>query len=273
MTPTDGRKLVPTDAERLLGVLAAASSLTVTAREGRYDLLGTDLLCVRPTGVAWLRVPADGPLADAGAPGADPQGRPVLVEWTDVAPAAVRDRVRARVRIAGRIGRPGTDRAGGHGGNGGSGDGTVRLLFEVSRLSLAVRRAPLPGEGPVASGADLLVDVPVSLDELARAHPDPLARFEGALLTHLADDHQDHLAALTRLLDPYLLAGVVRVSPLALDRYGLTLRLEQARTHQDVRLTFDQPAAGVDDVGHRIHALLATAQPRHRRQWVRDRTG
>jgi hypothetical protein len=86
---------------------------------------------------------------------------------------------------------------------------------------------------------------------------------EAALLIHLAEDHRDHVAALLGLIDPQLLRGVTEVSPLALDRYGIVLRLASLGTrrvppsHQDVRLSFGEPLPDADQVGHRLHALLA----------------
>ncbi|WP_374777642.1 hypothetical protein [Streptomyces sp. NBC_01310] len=47
----------------------------------------------------------------------------------------------------------------------------------------------------------------------------------------LTDAHQDAVTGLTRLADPWLLRGVVRILPVALDRHALTLRCEYARQH------------------------------------------
>lgn len=60
---------------------------------------------------------------------------------------------------------------------------------------------------------------------------------------------------------------MTRVLPLAMDRYGVTLRLEYPRTHRDVRLPFAKPVARLDQVGPQIHALLAAARrASHRNQ-------
>lgn len=69
------------------------------------------------------------------------------------------------------------------------------------------------------------------------------------MLLHMADRHRDAVDALTRLVDPAALHGVVRVHPLALDRHGLTLRLEHPRTHRDVRLPFPAPLADAAEAG------------------------
>lgn len=75
------------------------------------------------------------------------------------------------------------------------------------------------------------------------------------LLTHLADTHPGAVERLTRLIDP--VHGAVRVRPLAVDRHGLTLRIERARTHGDVRLPFHTPADDVAQLTERMHRLLA----------------
>ncbi len=62
------------------------------------------------------------------------------------------------------------------------------------------------------------------------------------------------------------------VTPLSLDRYGIVLRLENHRDHRDVRLTFVEPLLDAEQVGHRIHALLA-ASPRSGRRRTRTSGG
>ncbi|MCX5213165.1 DUF2470 domain-containing protein [Kitasatospora sp. NBC_00240] len=246
MRPTDVSIPTPTDAERVRSALRAASSLTATTRSGRHDLLGPYLLGFGGAGgfgpapepafaaqgaVPHLQAPRDCRLTHEAAE-ADEDGVPVLLEWTDVAPVAVRDRIRCQVRIAGRLGRPREAQ-----------DGTVRLPLDPTQALLGTAGT----------------HTPVDLDGLARTAPDPLAPYEAALLTHMTDDHHDQVAALSGLVDPRLLIGVTRVWPLALDQYGIVLRLETLRTHHDVRLPFERPLLDPDEVGHRIHALLHSA--------------
>src|SRR5690348_6085788 len=109
MRPADVSAPAPSDAERVRSLLHAASSLTATTRAGRHDLTGPHLLDVGAPGHAMrLRAPRGCRLAhEAEQAAADSgEGLPVLLEWTDVAPVAVRARVRGQVRIAGRLGRP-----------------------------------------------------------------------------------------------------------------------------------------------------------------------
>jgi Protein of unknown function (DUF2470) len=222
----------PTHPERVRNLLAASSSLSVIANGTRGDLLGPGprgpaLVC-SDQGLR-LRTPADGWLAREAAC-APPGGAPTVLEWTDVAPLAVRERVRGQVRITGRLHPPEPED-----------DDTVGMLLEPRQITLSTE------------GFTTLVD-PAGV---VAAEADPVAPFETALLLHLHEEHRDQVAALTRLVHTRLLLGVTRVTPYALDRYGIVLRLEYHRAHCDVRLAFAEPLTDVDQVGQRIHTLAA----------------
>ncbi|MER7754932.1 DUF2470 domain-containing protein [Kitasatospora sp. NPDC097643] len=226
----------PTLAERLLGLLAATSSLTVRTGGEHHDL--DTPVSVHGSRLR-LRAPLDAPLTAAAARATDPL--PVVLDVTDIAPVAVRDRVRARLTMAGRL----------HLAHLADDGLSVHLHVDVAHAVLAT---------PYGTGAFTAAD-------LALAGADPLARYEAALLTHLADDHAEELALLTRLLDPALLAGQPDVRPLALDRHGLVLRLDHPHGHRDVRLVFPEPADGTDEFGQRMHDMLTAARhalPAHR---------
>lgn len=213
----------PSAAEHARSVLAASWSCAVTAESGREEFVGAHT--VAEDGRVTLDVPEDSPLVAAAI--CAPRGEPsAVLEFADVAPVPVRSRIRARLWIAGWFV---------------PGDG--RLELKPTRLVL---RRP--------SGA-MVVD----LDEFAAAAPDPLATAEARLLTHLADCHPDAVERLTRLVEPDSLHGAVRVQPLAVDRHGLTLRIERARAHGDVRLPFHAPADDVAQLTERMHALLTRA--------------
>ncbi|MGA5313194.1 DUF2470 domain-containing protein [Streptomyces pseudogriseolus] len=213
----------PGAAERARSVLAAAWSCTVTAEGTREELVGAHT--VTDDGRVLLDVPEDGALYAAAL--CAPRGEPsAVLEFADVAPVPVRERVRARVWLAGWFSAE---------------DG--RLALRPTRVVL---RRP--------SGALL-----VGPDEFAAAAPDPLAGAEARLLTHLADCHADAVDRLTRLVDAASLQGAVRVRPLAVDRHGLTLRIERARTDGDVRLPFHAPADDVAQLTERMHVLLSQA--------------
>lgn len=213
----------PSAAEHARSVLAAAWSCAVTAEGGREEFVGAHT--VTEDGRVTLDVPEDSTLATAAI--CAPRGEPsAVLEFADVAPVPVRSRIRARLWIAGWFVPA---------------DG--RLEFKPTRVVL---RRP--------SGA-----VVVDPDEFAAAAPDPLASAEARLLTHLADCHPDAVERLTRLVDPDSLYGAVRVQPLAVDRHGLTLRIERARAHGDVRLPFHAPADDVARLTERMHVLLTQA--------------
>jgi hypothetical protein len=213
----------PATAERARSVLAAAWSCAVTAQGGREDFIGVHT--VAEDGRVLLHLPDDSTLAAAAI--CAPRGEPsAVLEFADVAPVPVCSRIRARLWMAGWFAPE---------------DG--HLAFRTTR---AVLREP---------GGAVVVD----LDEFAAAEPDPLSLAEAQLLTHLADAHPDAVERLTRLVEPDSLHGAVRVQPLAVDRHGLTLRIERARNHGDVRLPFHRPADDLGQLTERMHVLLTQA--------------
>ncbi|MDA5282470.1 DUF2470 domain-containing protein [Streptomyces sp. NPDC054904] len=225
----------PTEAERVRSILAAAHSMTVVVDGVRSEvrqLDGGDVL-----GRFHLHPAA--PAAGHSTP-ADDDRPAIRLEFTDIAPTPVRDRVRARVTVLGHLLTPYADE------NSAAGDSTCveygRAILETS-------------EGTSYIG----------LEELDEAWPDPLAPYEAGMLTHLLDDHPELVTLLLRLVRPLPSAAVVRALPLALDRYGITLRLEERRGHRDVRLAFPSPLDDVEQSGAQIQALLSAARRRSHR--------
>ncbi|MGW7456567.1 DUF2470 domain-containing protein [Streptomyces sp. NPDC054797] len=219
----------PTDAERIRSVLTAAHSMTVVIDGLRTEvrhLDGTD-----PMGRLHLHPAEPG--------GADDHRPAIRLEFTDVAPTPVRDRVRARVTLLGRLLTPYAEAA----------DSAGSTCVEFDR---AVLETP-----------DGLAHV--GLEELDAALPDPLAPYEAGMLTHLLDDHPDLVTLLLRLVQPLPTAAVVRALPVAMDRYGITLRLEERRGHRDLRLPFPSPLDDVDQSGAQIQALFSAARRRSHR--------
>ncbi|RSS60342.1 DUF2470 domain-containing protein [Streptomyces sp. WAC06614] len=212
----------PTDAERVRSVLAAAHSMTVVVDGLRTEVHRLD----DGDPLDRLHLHPDDP-----GPGDDPRPT-VRLEFTDVAPTAVRDRVRARVTLLGRLLTPWTGEPG----------ATTCVAFGRAVLETA--------EGTARLG----------LEELEAAEPDPLAPYEAGMLTHLVDDHPELVTLLLRLVPPRATAGVLRALPVALDRHGITLRLEDRTGHQDVPLAFPSPVADVERSGAQIQALLSKAR-------------
>ncbi len=213
----------PATAQRAWSVLAAAWSCAVTAEGGREEFIGVHT--VAEDGRVLLHLPDDSVLTTAAI--CAPRGEPsAVLEFADVAPVPVRNRIRARLWMAGWF-APDED----------------HLTFTPTRIVLR------------DSGGAVVVD----RDEYARAEPDPLATAEARLLTHLADAHPDAVERLTRLVEPDSLHGAVRVQPLAVDRHALTLRIERSRGHGDVRLPFHRPADDLGQLTERMHILLSQA--------------
>lgn len=226
----------PTSAERVKTLLAAADSLTVTTGEARYELVG--LHSLDAVGRLLLWAPAHSCLVTQAfaAAGGDIEAR---IEVTDVAAVAVRDRVRARITAHGWLSL----------NHCGDSYGTPEVVLDIARADLSERgytTAVLPGD-------------------LASAEVDPLAAREADILLHLTDAHPEAVEQLTRLLDPSVLQAATRVLPLAIDRYGVILRIERAQGHRDVRLPFPQRAADARAAQAGLGRLLAEAQRRARR--------
>lgn len=222
----------PTPAELVRSVLAAARSLTLRTGGHRVDLVGLHALPAPDR--LLLTVPAGSHLAEEVA--VTPEGTlAAAVGFTDVAPVAVPDRVRARVRLDGRLSRDGED---------------------PSAYRFVTASAVLEHDGRTSE---------VEPDELARAEPDPIAETEAEILIHLSGAHADAIESLARLVAPRLLNAVTRVDPLRLDRYGIVLRLQRATGRHDVRLPFPTPLCGPAEGVVQLRSLLTRARACPRR--------
>ncbi|MFF5899717.1 DUF2470 domain-containing protein [Streptomyces argenteolus] len=230
MRPFNSRVTQPTPAERVLSVLMAAHSMTVVS-DGLDPIEIHRLDGTGAMGHIHLHEPSE-----AGPDRTGPR-IPVRLEFTDIAPTPVRDRMRARVTVTGLLSAPySTETA----------DSTC---MEFGQAVLEDHQ-----------GRTF-----VTLDALQETEPDPIATVEAGMLTHLVDEHGELVPLLLRLVQPQPEKGVVRVLPLAMDRYGVTLRLEYPGTHRDARLPFAKAVSRIDQAGPQIHALLAAARRASRR--------
>ncbi len=228
----------PSPAMRARTVLAAAASASVHWDGGRVDLLG----CHHddPLGDVILTLEASSTLAGAAreAPGGD---LPVLLELTELCAVSARERVRARVSLAGWLST--APWASGFAS-------TASLHLEVTEVGFA----DSPHDGDLAW---------VGLAEYRTAEPDPLHLGAADQLQHLAAHHPEAVETLSRLCDAAALQGVVRVLPIALDRYGIVLRVERLRSHQDVRLGFRRAVeCGAEAAAELRHLLTEGARRR-----------
>jgi hypothetical protein len=226
----------PTAAERLRSLLRTASSLDVVASGRRMQLM--DSHTIDADGRMLLAVPDDCALALDLVDGQ----LPARIELTDVAPVAMRNRVRARAVLDGRLSVIGPHPRG---------RDVPAILAALDLVS-----AELTESGTV---------VAVDPEQFAAAAPDLLASRESALLCHLVDTHADMVAWLSRLVPAERLHGVRRVHPLRLDRYGVVLRLEFPSTDRDARLPFTEPLGTVEEAPSRMLELLARARMCRRR--------
>ncbi|MFD9789917.1 DUF2470 domain-containing protein [Streptomyces sp. NPDC059070] len=227
MNHSPSRAGAPSAAERVRSILASAHSMTVFSDGRRHEVRWLDGL--GSTGQFHLHAPFESAGAASGS------RVPVRLELTDIAPTRVRDRVRARVALTGVLSAPYDP------------DSAESTCVEF-------------GQGVLEDAGGRTY---VGLAELEAAELDPVATGEAALLTHLVDGHADLLPELLRLVRPRARGGASRVVPVALDRYGLTLRLEYRRSHRDARVDFPSPVRHVDDIGYQIQALVAARRLSH----------
>lgn len=193
---------------------------------------------VGPDGDLFLELPADSPVVRAAAHAED-DGPSAVLEITDVAPVSVPHRIRGRAWVSGRLTTvPGM-----------SGPGRMMLRLET-------------GEAYVD---DLWGAQEVGPEELRDAEPDPLAGYETELLQHLHAGHGEQLASLCGLLGERAAgrcpAHLPSVVPLALDRYGLRLRLCEAGGRcYDARFEFPAPVRDVVELRQAMYALFEAAE-------------
>ncbi|WP_354639231.1 DUF2470 domain-containing protein [Kitasatospora camelliae] len=247
----------PSGAERARTLLEFASSVVVDvpgadlrARPGIAPLVECTVL---PDGALALLVERSSALLRIVALAPEDQV-PAELEAVDVAPVALPHRIRGRVHAHGRLSTTGpvTDAWIEHLFPRHPADGLTLLRFELDHLAVDDLRG---------------TECCVGLDAFTAAEPDPVAAEEAVLLQHLAAAHPDHLwnLAAGALDGPAALtswrgAGNLRaVSPVAMDRYGLRLRLfgEQDGRMLDARFEFHRPVTAPEDLPEAVHRLFA----------------
>ncbi|GAB3267938.1 DUF2470 domain-containing protein [Kineosporia babensis] len=102
----------------------------------------------------------------------------------------------------------------------------------------------------------------VTVEDYRRSEPDPLHLGAAEQLQHLVAHHPDAIVTLSRLCDQETMLGVVRVLPVALDRYGIVLRVETLREHRDVRLAFRRRVDSGTEAAAELRHLLAEGSRR-----------
>ncbi|GAB2701480.1 DUF2470 domain-containing protein [Kitasatospora kifunensis] len=254
----------PTPAERARTLVESASSavlevpgLDLTARPTPWSPLVRTVL---PDGSLLMLLPRSSPVVRCvELAHAQSQELRAVVEATDVAPIAVRHRIRGRAWAGGWL-------------------TPVPQADQDRYRRLLASRAPDTDEPPsgrlvLLEVADLLTNdlwgtAHVAVDAFARATPDPIAPHELTLLQHLVAAHPDQLERLTRPFARRLAelheddagagqaAAGATVVPLALDRFGLRVRFTVGRRIADARFDFAQPLQGPEQLRPAMHRLF-----------------
>ncbi|GAA2747948.1 DUF2470 domain-containing protein [Kitasatospora cinereorecta] len=268
----------PTPAERVRTLLANASSVVLdipgvdlTARPGLPPLVDCAVL---PDGALAVLVETDSPLhriaaiaaltRRAAQSEAPPHGRHAAQEdaWqdepaaeleaVDVAPVALPHRIRGRALAQGRLTLPAPGEPFDTLFPRVSPAGRTQLRLELDHLAVDDLR-----------GFDCCID----LAAFTAAAADPVAAEEAGLLQHLDAAHADQLDNLGRRALGSGAAATswagrepVRVRPVALDRYGLRVRMIGADGNaelMDARFDFLRPLDGPEQLPEAMHRLFA----------------
>ncbi|MGH3716954.1 MAG: DUF2470 domain-containing protein [Micromonosporaceae bacterium] len=228
----------PTPAERARTVLRVAPSVSVLTETDEIEL----------TAVSGADGAGSPLLIAAGTWPADRLDEiSCVVHAVDVSPTPLRDRVRGEVWLGGWLAAvpyegPATITPP-------VGDGLTLLRLEVAEVQLRCR----------VFGGGLLVDI--DPDEYAAATVDPLADGEAEWLSHMMAAHTAEFAQLCALVPEQARPAGSQLRPLALDRYGLLLRIDSDAGHRQVRLPFrtpvDCPGRLPDAMAELLHAAAA----------------
>ncbi|OBJ72247.1 DUF2470 domain-containing protein [Mycobacterium sp. 1274756.6] len=238
----------PTTAERIRSACARADG-ALLAVDGLTPVT-TPVHHLLADGSFAMAVPADLPVGSAV---------PAMVELTDQAPLRLRTPVRALVWLRGRL-EPVAPAA------------VPDLLDQIAAENPdpALLRVQTPRTGPphdpdvcyrlvrLAVESVVVADAggaeAIGVPELLAAAPDPFCATEAGWLRHLETAHPEVMARLAARLPTRLRRGTVR--PLALDRYGVSLRVEDATGDHDVRLPFHRPVDDARGLGQAIRLLM-----------------
>ncbi|WP_330184078.1 DUF2470 domain-containing protein [Nocardia sp. NBC_01503] len=239
--------VAPHTAERVHSACAHAES-AMLAVPG-LDPVPTSVHLLRRCGDIVLAVPANS-VAAVLVMTCGNTGTPAVLELTDQAPLPLREPVRALVWLRGWAHAvPGnTQRALAAAM---AEDHPHPNLLDVGHTATLLRLVVDSAVVADTSGADS-----VSREQLRQAQPDPFCAMEGAWLQHLHADHADVIDRLARHLPPALRRGAL-VHPLAIDRYGVTLRVEAVEADHDIRIPFASPAHDVESLSRAVQALAA----------------
>lgn len=235
----------PSTAERIHTACARAEN-AVLAVPGS-EPVPTEVHRLRACGDAVIAIAVDSP-ANAMAWQAGRAGLPAVLELTDQSPLPLREPVRSLVWLRGTVHSVPREAERALAAEVAA-DHPHPALLDVGHSSTLLRLVIAAAVVADASGAE-----PVQTEDLRTAAPDPFADLERPWLHHLDTEHPDVVQQLAQRLPVSLRRG--RVRPLALDRFGVTLRVETAEGDRDVRLPFGAPVADVAELSKAIRVLM-----------------
>ncbi len=235
----------PSTAERIRSACARSDN-SMLAIPGS-DPIPTAVHHLRPCGDVVVAVDTDS-IAAALAWQSGHGGLPAVLELTDHAPLPLREPVRSLVWLRGTV-RPVPPHVERVLAGEVAAEHPHPALLDVghttSLLWLRLDSAVVAD----STGADS-----VGVNDLRDAIPDPFWEVETAWLQHLDEDHGDVVEQLARRLPLALRRG--RIRPLAIDRYGITLRVEGTDGDRDVRLPFAEPADDINALSRAVRLLV-----------------
>ncbi|WP_405487576.1 DUF2470 domain-containing protein [Nocardia sp. NBC_00511] len=243
--PPAASLVAPTTAERVHSACAHADT-AMLALPG-LDPVPTSVHFLRQCGDLVMAVPmnstAAGLILGCGA-----SGSPAVLELTDQAPLQLREPVRALVWLRGWVHNVPTHAQRAL-ATAVATDHPHPALLDIGHTTTMLRLVIDSAVVADTSGADA-----VDRDQLRDARPDPFCALEGAWLQHLQADHADVVERLARRLPPTLRRGAL-IHPLAIDRYGVTLRVEAVDTDHDIRIPFPVPANDLESLSRAVQTL------------------
>ncbi|APA94791.1 hypothetical protein NS506_00712 [Nocardia seriolae] len=243
--PFEAQVVAPTTAERVHSACAHAES-AMLALPG-LDPVPTSVHLLRQCGDMVVAVPMNSTAAGLVL-GGGPGGSPGVLELTDQAPLRLRERVRSLVWLRGWVHAVPSHAQRALAGAVAT-DHPHPALLDIGHTATLLRLVIDSAVVADTSGADS-----VDREQLRDARPDPFCALEAGWLQHLQADHQDIIDRLARRL-PHALRRGALIHPLAIDRYGVTLRIEAADTDHDIRIPFDNPADDLESLSRAVHSL------------------
>jgi hypothetical protein len=239
----------PSTAERVRTACARASAAAL-AIDG-CDPVATSVHHLRRDGAVIVGVPNDS-AAVALTWQASASGLPAMLEFTDLSPLRLREPVRSLAWLSGtlhaidaeHVRAVAADVAEEH---------PNPALLDVGHSSTLLRLELASAVSADTSGAE-----PVPVQDLVSCQPDPFWEMEPMWLAHLDSKHSELLEHIAQRLPLSLRGGKIR--PLALDRFGLTLRIERCphddAGDKDVRVGFAAPVSDAAELSRALRILV-----------------